>query len=103
MSTPDPIVTIARWTLAPESIDNVLALVAQLRQRSLQEPGCRSYEVLRSCDAPDTLVLIESYADSAALEAHRGSKHYQELLVERVLPMLSSRRVDRLHFDDKPS
>lgn len=103
MNTVDPIVTIAHWTVEAATMEKVLALVGELRRRSLEEPGCRSYEVLRSVSAPDTLVLLESYSDPTALEAHRSSKHYHELLVERVLPLLTSRRVDRLRFDGAPS
>jgi len=100
VSSLEPIVAIAHWKTDPASTDTVLALVATLRERSLEEPGCLGYEVLRSVAAPDAIVLLERYSDAAALERHRSSQHYHELLVERILPLLSERRIDLLRpFD----
>jgi quinol monooxygenase YgiN len=96
----EPVVVIARWTTTVKSVDGVLALVEQLRQRSLEEPGCLGYEVLRNVGAPESIVLIESYADPSALEAHRRSEHYRELVVERLLPLLTGRRLELLRTYD---
>jgi len=35
-----------------------------------QEPGCLQYEVFQSALDPDTLILLELWADQAALDAH---------------------------------
>jgi quinol monooxygenase YgiN len=37
----------------------------------VQEPGCEQFEVFQSVVDPDKLVLLEHWADEAALEAHR--------------------------------
>jgi quinol monooxygenase YgiN len=37
---------------------------------AMQEPGCEQYEVFQSVLDPDKLVLLERWADEAALEAH---------------------------------
>lgn len=96
----EPLVVVARWETAGESLGAVLSLVAELRERSLGEPGCLGYEVLESVEAPSAVVLIERYRDAAALDAHRGASHYRELLVERILPMLTARRVELLRPRD---
>jgi quinol monooxygenase YgiN len=96
----DPIVVVARWAVRSGSVDDVLALVAELREKSLAEPGCAGYEVFRSTEAPDTLLLVERYRDAASLEAHRASGHYRSLVVERILPMLADRRVELLRARD---
>jgi len=36
----------------------------------MTEPGCEQFEVFRSALDPDKLVLLERWADEAALEAH---------------------------------
>ena len=36
----------------------------------MEEPGCEQFEVFRSVVDPDKLVLIERWADQAALDAH---------------------------------
>ncbi|AQT81024.1 hypothetical protein B1R94_19825 [Mycolicibacterium litorale] len=79
MSTVTPLVVVARWRVAEEQLDAVLALVAQLSMRSRAEPGCLGYDVMQGIDEPTTLVLVERYADRAALDAHLNSEHYQGL------------------------
>jgi quinol monooxygenase YgiN len=91
-----PVVVIAHWQTTEAALDAVLAHVAALRPQSLAEPGCLGYEVLRSADEPTALVLIERYRDGAALDAHLGSPHYQELVAARIRPMLTDRRVEFL-------
>lgn len=96
MSAPAQIVVVARWQMAEERVADVLELVAALRRQSLAEPGCLGYDVFRSTDDPGSLLLLERYRDSAALDAHRDSSHYRELVVGRIVPMLSGRQVELL-------
>lgn len=90
------VVVVAHWQVTAESLDTVLELLPALREASLAEPGCVGYEVLRSTDDPHALVLIERYHDDAAVEAHAASEHYQQVVVERIRPLLADRRVERL-------
>jgi quinol monooxygenase YgiN len=94
--TPTPIVVIARWTIATASLAEVLALLPELQQQSLQEPGCLGYEILQSTKTPNTLVLIERYRDEPAVEAHRDSAHYRAIVAGRIVPLLVERQVELL-------
>lgn len=93
------IVVYARWRTTAESLGSVLALAAELRRRSLEEPGCLGYELLQDDEASD-IVLLERYRDRGALEAHRSAAHYRELVSERILPLLTARRVELLRPRD---
>ena len=96
MSAPGPIVSVARWQLSIEAVESILPLVAELRRQTLAEPGCRGYDVFRSVETPGQLLLLERYRDDAALEEHRASKHYRELVVQRILPLILGRKVELL-------
>ena len=96
MNTTGPITVVARWQANAGAVDSVLALVAELRPPTLAEPGCLGYDVFRSTDQPGELLLVERYRDQAAIEAHRASAHYQGVVVQRILPLLSNRRVELL-------
>lgn len=96
MSAAAEITVAARWQPASGAHGEVLALIAELRPKSLAEPGCLAYEVYQSVDVPRSILLVERYRDQAALEAHKQSAHYQELVVGRVLPLLTDRRVELL-------
>lgn len=96
MSARGPITVVARWQPAPGALDELLSIIAELRPKSLAEPGCLSYEVFQALDTPPGILLLERYRDEAALDEHRRSAHYQALVVNRALPLLAERRVDFL-------
>ena len=96
MSAAAEITVVARWQPAGGVHGEVLALIAELRPKSLAEPGCLAYEVYQSVDEPRSILLVERYRDQAALDSHKASAHYQELVVGLVLPLLSDRRVELL-------
>ena len=39
------------------------------------EPGCLAYRLHRAAEDPDLFLFYETYADGAALDAHRKSPH----------------------------
>ena len=44
------------------------------------EQGCLQYDYHLSCEAPDTVVLLERWADDAALARHARQPHMGRLL-----------------------
>ena len=91
------VVVVAHWQTTADSLDTVLGHLAALRPQALAEPGCLGYEAFQSNDDPTAIVLIERYRDQAALDAHLSSAHYQDLVVERIRPLLTDRHVEFLH------
>jgi quinol monooxygenase YgiN len=55
------------------------------------EPGCRLYQASRSQENPDVFLLYELYADQAALEVHRETPHFKEIIEGTVVPLLRKR------------
>jgi quinol monooxygenase YgiN len=96
MGESEPVVVVAHWQTTDDALETVLASIAELAPLSLAEPGCVGYEAFQSLTDETSLVLIERYRDDAALEAHAGSPHYQEIVVGRVRPLLTDRRVEIL-------
>jgi quinol monooxygenase YgiN len=43
-----------------------------------KEPGCLRYELYGAAGTEQQFVLIEAYADQAALESHRATEHYKK-------------------------
>ena len=90
------VTVLARWQMPATAVAEVLKLVATVRQQSLAEPGCLGYEVFLSTEASSTLLLLERYRDIAAVEAHRQTAHYRELVAGRIVPLLTDRQVELL-------
>jgi (4S)-4-hydroxy-5-phosphonooxypentane-2,3-dione isomerase len=88
---------LARWRVRDGALDGVLSLVPELIAATRREPGNQLYCVFQLGDASQrTLVLIEGYADRAAVEAHRQSDHFQRIVVGRIVPLLEERDVSEM-------
>lgn len=69
-------------------VDAVRGALAEVCSLSLAEPGCERFEVHHSRTDRCTFLLIETWADRAALDAHRQAAAFLEVLVPRVLPLV---------------
>lgn len=69
---------IVKFTVLPKRMDEFLEGIRANAQSSLRdEPGCLRFDVHRSRDNEDEVLLYEIYRDQDAFEVgHRGSAHY---------------------------
>jgi quinol monooxygenase YgiN len=51
-------------------------LLRHARVSVTEEAGCNRFDVHQERSDPALFLLVESYADEAAFDAHRSSKHY---------------------------
>lgn len=86
------IVLIAKYHVKSGAVPSVLADLGEMKA-SVQkaEPGCKLYQVSRSNDDENLLVLYEHYVDESALNAHRDSSHFKSIVQEKILPKLEKR------------
>jgi quinol monooxygenase YgiN len=96
MQTPTSVVVIARWQTSDADLDTVLDGIAALCPLSLAEPGCVGYAAFQNAEEPTAFVIVERYRDEEAQVAHTNSSHYQEYVVGRIRPLLTSRQVEIL-------
>jgi quinol monooxygenase YgiN len=85
---------IARHTMKPGTENEVLPLVEQLVDAARTEPGNLGFDAYRSLRNPESYVLLERYASRDALAAHRATPHFQEIVIEQLVPLLADRTVD---------
>jgi quinol monooxygenase YgiN len=64
---------IVTFTALPGKGQDFARAFAPVIQDVLKEPGCEQYELFVSQSEPDKLVLLERWADEAALEAHSAA------------------------------
>ncbi|WP_030722254.1 putative quinol monooxygenase [Streptomyces sp. NRRL F-2580] len=82
---------VARWQPSPGNRSTVAAALEHLAADSRAEAGCLGYEAYDGLDGET--ILVERYADHAALDAHRASDPFRRLAVERIVPLLAHREV----------
>jgi quinol monooxygenase YgiN len=86
------VVLAVTWVAREGEREAVADLLRRLAPLSRAEPGCLQYDAHRDQDDLDRFFLFERYADEAALEAHAASAHFQELVLQKALPLLASRQ-----------
>ena len=95
MSSSNSIVCVAahfRAQAGHEETVRQLLLQAAAAVRAA-EPGNLVYTAHQDPKEPAQFFIYEQYADQTALEAHRDSPHYQELVVQQIGPLLAERAV----------
>ncbi|WP_052890404.1 putative quinol monooxygenase [Thermogemmatispora carboxidivorans] len=89
------IVLVARYYGKPGQGDAIEAALKQMAPRvAASEPGCLLYHACRSQEHPDQFLLYEQYVDEAALQQHRETEHYRQLVEGTILPLLEKRERD---------
>jgi len=87
MQSPSKITAIL--TAHPGKSAELRALLVGMAPHCRAEPGNLRWDVWRDSSNEDRYVLDELYRDSAAIEAHRNSPHYQAYLAK--IPELADR------------
>jgi quinol monooxygenase YgiN len=83
----------AKWQVKEGQIDAVLSLLTDVVRESTQEPGNLFYKIHQDKQEANTLVLYEGYVDEAAVDAHRQSAHFQDVVIGKIVPLLANREV----------
>lgn len=86
------IVLTAKYYVQPGNGPEVVAALRRMAPLVQEhEPGCTLYQASRSQENSDLLLLYEIYADEAALQAHRETPHFKEIIEGTVVPLLERR------------
>ena len=86
------IVLSVKYQVKAGMADQVIAALGEMAPLVKEhEPGCPVYQVARSHDNPDVLLLSEHYVDEAALLAHRETPHFKRIVEGQVVPLLEKR------------
>lgn len=85
---------IARHTVKPGHEEEVFSLLAGFTESVRGEKGCLAFDTYRKIDDQRSYVLLERYASREALDSHRASEHYTQVLLGKIVPLLSSRAIE---------
>lgn len=88
-----PIYIFAKWQVKQGLLDKVLRLLTEVATQSIAEKGNLFYKIHQGHADIHTLILFEGYSDDIALEAHRNSDYFKNLVTEQIVPALESREV----------
>jgi quinol monooxygenase YgiN len=83
----------AKWQVKEGELDTVLDLMKEVVEKSSQEKGNLLYKLHQSQPDKNTLILFEGYVDEDAVEIHRNSDYFRNLVLGQIVPLLESREV----------
>lgn len=83
----------AKWEVKEGKLDAVLQILKEASQKSAEEKGNLFYKIHQSKIDENTLILFEGYENESAVELHKNSEHYQNLVVKQIIPLLENREV----------
>ena len=72
-----PLTIVATFQAKPEAAERLEKGLQALAVPTREEEGCISYRLYVDPEDPAAMVMVEQWADSAAIEAHNQSKHLQ--------------------------
>jgi quinol monooxygenase YgiN len=87
---------IIKWKIKETETPRILDLLPQLVEKSRSEKGNLSYNIYQSVDDNNVFILHERYIDAEAVELHKSSAHYQEIVAGEIIPYLEVREVSSL-------
>lgn len=67
-------------TVYDQYFNEVLDGLNLLAAESQKEDGCIGYDLYRNTVCPDELIIVETWRDQAALDAHALTPHYTAIL-----------------------
>jgi quinol monooxygenase YgiN len=62
-----------------------------MEKETRKEPGCLMYVAHQAADDPTLLAFYEQYKDEAALEAHRASPYFKEIVENKMSKFVVNR------------
>ncbi|MBF4516870.1 antibiotic biosynthesis monooxygenase [Flavobacterium sp. ANB] len=84
---------IVKWKIKETETNEILKFLPALAEKTKNEKGNTYYAIYQSESNPNELILHERYVDEHAVQAHKDSEHYQEIVVGKILPHLENREV----------
>ena len=86
---------LARWRAQDGKISEVIKFIAEMATASRNEPGNKRYDVYQKIDDPHFILIDEEYLSEAAVQEHRSSPHFKNIVEAKIAPLLASRSSEK--------
>jgi quinol monooxygenase YgiN len=90
------LIVVARYVVAEGHESRVARLLRENAEASRGEPGCLEFSVYQEIDDPRAFLLYERYTGEDAFQAHRRTPHFEDIIEQKVVPLLDERAWTRM-------
>lgn len=80
---------VAKHFAKEDKLNEILELYKELVQKSRNDEGCISYELLQDLSNAKILTIVEQWETKEALDKHMNESHFK-ILVPKISEMLES-------------
>jgi len=84
----DEVHIVCELRCARPNRDRVRELALRFVAPARAEQGCLHYHLHQKLDEPDTFIIIDGWANQAAVDAHAGNSHVADVMKE-LAPLLT--------------
>ncbi len=84
---------IVKWRIKESETARILDLLPSLVEKARNEEGNVFFHIYQSVDHPNELILHERYVNAEAVETHKATEHYREIVAGIIIPCLEVREV----------
>lgn len=93
----EPYVMISVLKIDEAKIDDAIDLLSDLQLMTLEsEEGCLIFDVLLSDEDPTKAFIYESYLSEDAYNKHMKSKHYSDVYLKKLSPMIKEANITKV-------
>lgn len=89
------VVLVVELEIEPDHFEGFVEIVTKHGANSLKiEDGCLRFEVLKPRESKNKVILVEMYADDAALDSHWNSEHmaaYRKNVSKMIISRVANR------------
>lgn len=99
-----PYVNAVDLDIVPAEFEKYKAAIMDNAAASMNEPGCRQFDVLFLHSDPHHVFLYEVYDDEAAFKAHRATEHFKKCIAitAKMVAKRETRAMAPVVFNAKP-
>lgn len=89
----DNVKILAEFTVSEENIMLAKNLFNELKEETLLEKDCLSYQVYQDFNKENCFILIEVFKNQEAFNFHKTTKGYLDILKTKIEPLITNKLV----------
>ncbi|MEM0543968.1 putative quinol monooxygenase [Flavobacterium sp. j3] len=88
---------LAKYKIKEGKVEEFKILFEQIAKHTAKESGNLAYRSFFDHSNDSNFFIYEEYENLQALETHKNSFYFKEIVIERIVPLLESREVFQLN------
>ena len=80
--------------------EQVIALAKEVTFHTLNEKGCKAYDIFESCTRENVLMICETWDKEESIEMHQNTHHYKEF--KKGIKDIATIKIEKFDLNTNP-